>query len=71
MIMSNKAYDVIKFIAQLLLPALATLYAALGGIWNFFPYAEGVCGTIAAVDTFLGAFLSYSKSKYDKAEAAK
>lgn len=67
MIMSNKAYDILKFIAQLLLPALATLYAALAGIWGF-PYAEGICGTIAAVDTFLGAFLSYSKSKYDKAE---
>ena len=37
--MSNKVYDVLKYIAMIVLPALATLYAALAGIWGF-PYGE-------------------------------
>ena len=52
MVMSNKTYDVLKWIAQLVLPALGTLYAALVGIWNI-PYGQEVVGTILAVDTLL------------------
>lgn len=63
--MSNKVYDVLKWIAQLLLPALGTLYFALAGIWNF-PYAEEVVGTITAVDTFLGVLLGISTINYNK-----
>lgn len=69
MIMSNKLYDILRFIAELILPALAALYAALAGIWGL-PYAEAIVGTIAAVDTFLGAFIAWSKQRYDK-EVAK
>lgn len=61
--MSNKTYDIIKWIAQIVLPALGTLYFALAGIWGF-PYGEQIVGTITAIDTFLGAILHYSKSKY-------
>lgn len=63
--MSNKTYDVLKLIAQILLPALGTLYFALSGIWGL-PYGEQVVGTIAAIDTFLGTILHYLKLKYDK-----
>lgn len=63
--MSNKAYDVLKFIAQILLPALATLYFALAKIWQF-PYAEEVVGTISAIDVFLGAILGLSTMQYNK-----
>ena len=65
--MSNKVYDVLKWIAQILLPALGTLYFALAGIWNF-PYAEAVVGTITAVDTFLGVILGISTINYNKKE---
>ena len=61
--MSNKTYDTIKWIAQIVLPALGTLYFALAGIWGF-PYGEQIVGTITAIDTFLGAILHYSKLKY-------
>ena len=47
--LTNKAYDVLKFIAQILLPALGTLYFALAKIWGF-PYAAEIVGTISAVD---------------------
>ena len=63
--MSNKVYDVLKWIAQMLLPALGTLYFALAGIWDF-PYAEAVVGTITAVDTFLGVILGISTINYNK-----
>lgn len=62
---SNKAYDVLKWIAMYLLPALGTLYFALAGIWGF-PYGEEIVGTITAVDTFLGVLLGISTYNYRK-----
>lgn len=63
--MSNKAYDILKWIAQILLPALGTLYFALSQIWGL-PYGEEIVGTIVAVDTFLGALLGISTEKYKR-----
>ena len=62
---SNKTYDVLKYIANIVLPALGTLYFALAGIWNF-PYGEQIVGTITAVDAFLGALLKISSDNYAK-----
>ena len=61
--MSNKLYDILKYIAQVILPALGTLYFALAGIWGF-PYGEQIVGTITAVDTFLGVVLRISSNNY-------
>lgn len=63
--MSNKVYDILKYIAQIVLPALGTLYFALAGIWGF-PYGEQVVGTITAIDAFLGAILGISSANYKK-----
>lgn len=63
--MSNKVYDILKWIAQLLLPAVGTLYFALAGIWGF-PFGEEIVGTITAVDTFLGVILGISSANYNK-----
>lgn len=63
--LSNKAYDILKWIALYLLPALGTLYFALAGIWAF-PYGEEVVGTITAIDTFLGVLLGISTAQYNK-----
>ena len=65
--LSNKVYDVLKWIAMYLLPAVGTLYFALSGIWGF-PYGEQVVGTITAVDTFLGVSLGISTATYNKRE---
>ena len=64
---SNKVYDILKWIAQYLLPALGTLYFALSTIWGF-PYGEQVVGTITAIDAFLGAILGLSSATYHKNE---
>ena len=63
--MSNKVYDILKWIALFLLPAIGTLYFALAGIWGF-PYGEQIVGTITAVDTFLGVVLGISTVRYNK-----
>lgn len=68
--MSNKTYDILKWVAQILLPALATLYFALAGIWGF-PFGEQVVGTITAIDTFLGVVLNVSTNKYNLDNNAK
>jgi uncharacterized membrane protein len=65
--MTNKTYDILKWIAQILLPALGTLYFAIAGIWGL-PCAEQVVGTITAIDTFLGVVLGISSSKYNNDE---
>jgi len=63
--MSNKMYDILKYIAQIGLPAVGTLYYALSAIWGL-PYGEQIVGTITAVDTFLGTLLMISSSAYRK-----
>ena len=63
--MSNKTSDICKWIAQYLLPALATLYFAVSQIWGL-PYGEQIVGTITAVDTFLGVLLGISTANYNK-----
>ena len=66
--LSNRAYDILKWIAQYLLPGLGTLYFALASIWGL-PYGEQIVGTITAVDTFLGVILGISTSAYNKGDA--
>ncbi len=63
--LNNKQYDILKYIAQIVLPALGTLYFALSSIWGL-PYGEQVVGTITAVDAFLGALLGLSTAQYKK-----
>lgn len=68
--LSNGVYDRLKYIAQIVLPALGTLYFALSSIWGL-PYGEQVVGTITAVDAFLGAILGISTAQYNKAKEDK
>lgn len=63
--MSNKVYDVLKFIAQIVLPALATFYVTVAGLWQL-PYPKEISGTVMAFDTFLGAILMISSAQYKK-----
>lgn len=65
MIFTNKTYDILKWIAQILLPALGTLYFGLAAIWNL-PYGEAIVGTIMSLDAFLGVLLGISASTYAK-----
>lgn len=63
--LNNKTYDILKYIAQIVLPAAGTLYFALASIWGL-PFGEEIVGTITAVDAFMGALLMISTTKYLK-----
>lgn len=63
--MSNKLYDVLKYIAMIVLPALAVLYSTLAGLWSL-PYPKEISETIMAIDTFMGAILMLSSVNYKK-----
>lgn len=63
--LTDKTYNILKWIALYLLPAIGTLYFALAGIWHF-PFGEEVVGTITAIDTFLGVILGISSARYNK-----
>lgn len=66
--MSNKLYDILKWIAQYLLPGLGTLYFALAKIWGL-PYGVEIVGTISAFDAFLGGLLGISTINYNNEQA--
>lgn len=65
MILNDRVYTILKWICMIFLPALATLWFALGKIWGF-PYLAEVEGTIVAIDTFLGALIGVSTLSYNK-----
>lgn len=69
MFLSDKNYAILKWIAQLFLPALGTLYFALSSIWGL-PYGEQIVGTITAIDAFLGVLLGLSTAAYKKSDAS-
>lgn len=69
MVLPDKLYNWLKWIAEIALPALGTLYFALAGIWGF-PFGEQIVGTIVAVDTFLGVLLGIGTITYNKKKKA-
>lgn len=64
MMIPNSVYDKLKWVCMVGLPALATLWFALGKIWGF-PYLAEIEATIIAIDTFLGAVLGISSINYN------
>ncbi len=60
---SDKIYDITRWVAQYLLPAIGTLYFTLSEIWKL-PFSEEILGTIMAVDTFLGVFLGIDQMRH-------
>lgn len=68
--LTNKCYDILKWVAQIALPAIGALYFGLSTIWGL-PYGEEIVGTITCVDVFLGALLGISSAQYKKMEERK
>lgn len=63
--LDNKVYDILKWVALVVFPAIATLYTALAGVWGL-PFAEEIPATITAIDLFIGALLGVSTARYNK-----
>ena len=62
--LSDETYDKLKWIALIFIPAVSALYFGLSQIWGF-PYGEEIVGTLALLDTFLGALLGISTKNYN------
>ncbi|MBO5319081.1 MAG: phage holin [Ruminococcus sp.] len=67
--MSNKVYDIMKWIVMIVLPASATFYGLLAGTWGL-PYADQIGTTITGLATFLGSVMMISTAKYNKQNSA-
>lgn len=61
--MDSKTFDTLRYLAEVAIPAVATLYFALSGIWGL-PYGEQIVGTMTAVDTCLGVLIGISRANY-------
>jgi hypothetical protein len=61
----GKLYDILKWVALIVLPSLATLVKAICMIWNL-PYGDAISLTITAVATFIGALLGVDTAVYNK-----
>ncbi len=62
-LISDRLYDILKWVAIIVMPALSTFIVGVGGIWSL-PYAGQVAATVTAVGVLLGAFLGLSSVKY-------
>lgn len=65
--MTNRVYDTLKWVVQIVLPAVSALYLGLAQLWDF-PEPERVVGTIALVTTFLGILIGLSKRTYENGD---
>jgi len=63
--MSNKCYDILKWIALVALDALGLLYSTLATVWGL-PYGDEVMKTCAAVSLCLGTLIGVSSVQYKK-----
>lgn len=62
--LDNKTYDILKWIASLLLPGVTTLWLSIGKIWNI-PFTAEIGATIAAITVFMQVVLGISKKNYE------
>lgn len=62
--MSNKLFDIIRFLCEILIPAIGTLYFGLSKIWGL-PYGHEVVGTCSCIAVFLGAIIGISRANYN------
>lgn len=68
--LSNKVYDILKYIATIGLPALTTLWLTVGSIWDL-PLTEPIGATMGAITVFIGTLIGISNHQYKKGNDAK
>lgn len=62
--LSNKTYDILKYVVTIVLPALTTLWLTIASIWNI-PLGEPIGATMGAITVFLGALIGISSKNYN------
>ena len=63
--MSNKTYDVLKWIALVALDAVGLFYSTIATIWGL-PYGDQVLTTCTACSVLLGTLIGVSSAQYNK-----
>lgn len=61
--LSNKLFNILKWIAMFVLPGAATFYFVLSGIWGL-PYQGEIVGSLVAVNVWLSALLIVSNAQW-------
>ena len=64
--MSNKVYDVLKWITLVFMPALITLTGVILNCFNI-PNTDVILTIMTAIETFMGSLLGVSNISYKKA----
>lgn len=64
---TNKVYDILKFVAQIIIPAVGTFLFTLATIFGW-GWGDKLVGVLTAVDVLLGSILAVSSNKYYKEE---
>lgn len=65
--LSNRTYDILKWIALVVIPASATLVLTVGKIWGL-PYYDNIGATISAVGLFIAAVIGVSSKDFYEVE---
>lgn len=68
MVLPPRLYETLRWFTWIVLPATATLIAALNGAWAWGWPIDAILSTFAAVETFIGVVLGIAKYSYDKEE---
>ena len=68
--LNSQAYDIVKWIVQVVMPALIVAIGTIGGAIQW-EHTELTMTVLVAITTFMGASLGLSSAQYYKDEADK
>lgn len=61
--LDNRTYDILKWVALVVIPASATLVLTVGKIWGL-PYYDNIGATISAIGLFIAAIIGVSSKEF-------
>lgn len=61
--MSNKTYDVLKWISLVALDAVGVFYKGISAIWSL-PYGDEVLATCSSISLLIGTLIGVSSLNY-------
>lgn len=65
--MSNKMYDILKWISLIALDAIGIAYKSLAEVWNF-PLGYEIQTTCTIISVLLGTLIGISSVNYNKGD---
>lgn len=68
--LTNKVYDILKWVALVALDAVGYFYQEIAEVWSL-PFGNEVLKTCVALSIFLGTLIGVSSAKYNKGNEGK